>query len=66
MPSGRTFGDAMAEEMGKRKRGFEVFFNGKKTASVITRGDDEFTSALADRFATILARWWNGKVEWPT
>jgi hypothetical protein len=24
---------------------------------------DEFTGALADRYAAIVARWWNGTVE---
>jgi hypothetical protein len=31
--------------------------------SVITRQSDEFTGALADRYAAIVARWWNGTVE---
>lgn len=43
-------------------RGFEVFYNQTQT-SVITRQADEFTCALADRYAAIIARWWNGTVE---
>ena len=62
-----TFGEAMHREMGAQTRGFEVFFLVEKgrinRTSVITRQADEFTGALADRFAQILARWWDGEVE---
>jgi hypothetical protein len=54
-----------------RTRGFEIYFPGaygetKERSSVITRQADEFTNALADQFTKIIARWWNGKVEWPS
>lgn len=54
-----------------RGRGFEIYFPGaygetKQRTSVITRQADEFTSALADQFTKLIARWWNGKVEWPS
>lgn len=50
-------------------REVEVFFSGEHgedQTSVITRHSDEFTSAVADQFARLIARWWNGEVEWPT
>jgi hypothetical protein len=54
-----------------RKRGFEIYFPGpygsrQGQSSVITRLADEFTNALADQFTRIIARWWNGKVKWPS
>jgi len=49
---------------GTPTRGFEVFFTEDQT-SVITRQADEFTSALADQYAKIIARWWKGEIEWP-
>lgn len=54
---------------GEFTRGFEVCFQGKhgeKQTSVITRSADSFTSALADRFTKIIARWWHGEIEWPS
>lgn len=48
-------------------RGFEVFHLSGSSAeahtSVITRQADEFTCALADRYAAIIARWFKGIVE---
>lgn len=62
--AGRSYGELFHEDMQTRTRGFEVFFSVKGgETSVITRQADEFTSALADRFAEIIARWWNGKVK---
>lgn len=52
----------------ERTRGFEVFFQGvgsEDQTSVITRCGDEFTSALADQYTKIIARWWEGTIEWP-
>lgn len=64
---GQTFGEVAHRAAQEETRGFEVFFlveNGKiKQTSVITRHADEFTSALADRYAAIIARWWHGKVQ---
>lgn len=47
-------------------RWFQVYFptNGERT-SVITRHVDSFTGALADRYTEIIAKWWNGEIEWP-
>lgn len=65
----KTVGDIYHEDMQKRTRGFEVFHlveKGRiKQTSVVTRQADEFTGALADRYAEIIARWWSGEVEWP-
>lgn len=62
-----TTGDLMYQAAQEQTRGFEVFFlveKGKiKQTSVITRQADDFTSALADRYAQIIARWWNGAVQ---
>ncbi len=63
----KTWGELMHEDMQTRTRGFEIFFlveNGKiKQTSVITRRADDFTGALADRYAAIIALWWHGKVQ---
>ena len=52
------------------KRGFSVFFlgeHGEQQTSVQTGlGNDAYSNALADRFARIIATWWNGEVEWPS
>jgi len=63
----KTHFSRQAEEANKRgPRCFEVFFSvegGEITqTSVITRQSDEFTGALADRYAAIIARWWGGTV----
>ena len=53
----------------QRTRGFEVFFEGvgvEDQTSVITRQADEFTGALADQYTKIIARWWQGTIEWPS
>lgn len=52
-------------------RGFEIYFPGpygktKERSSIITRQADEFTDALASQYAKIIARYWNGKIEWPS
>lgn len=63
---GRTWGEMMQEELNKQTRGFEVFHDLTHPdghTSVITRQADEFTGALADRYADIIARWWHGIVE---
>ncbi len=64
---GRPSGDVQHEAMQKQTRGFNVFFlvkNGKiDQTSVITRMADEYTGALADGYAAMIARWWNGEVE---
>ena len=48
-------------------RWFQVYFptNGERT-SVITRHQDSFMNCLADRYAGIIARWWNGELEMPS
>lgn len=57
---------------GPTHRGFQVYFpdpvhGPKSRTSVITRHySDSFTSALADRYTDIIARWWNGEVDWPS
>lgn len=56
---------------GAQSRGFEVYFPGgygetKERTSVITRQADDYTSALADAYTTIIARWFQGKVSWPS
>jgi hypothetical protein len=43
-------------------RWFEVWF-GDDCIDVITRFQDDFTNALAKRFASIIAHWWEGKLE---
>ncbi len=67
---GEKFGEILHADMQQRTRGFEVFFSVKKgkieQTSVITRQADEFTGNVADGYAKLIARWWNGKVEWPT
>jgi len=61
-----TTGEALHRAYQERPRCFEVFFlveNDKiEQTSVITRQSDEFTGALADEYAEIIARWWNGTV----
>jgi hypothetical protein len=62
---GTTFGEAQRREMASFSRAFEIYHDtdpGGHT-SVITRATDDFTSALADRYAAIVARWWNGEVQ---
>lgn len=50
-------------------RWFQVYFPAEQAefdkTSVITRHVDSFTNCLADRYTKIIARWWNGEVEWP-
>jgi len=49
-------------------RGFEVWFDSPEITRVTTRGHscDAFTSCLAEEYIRIIARWWNGEVEWPS
>ena len=67
---GTKAGDVLHEAQQKTTRFFEVFFlveGGKiEQTSVITRHCDEFTDNVADGLAKIYARWWNGKVRWPS
>jgi len=69
-PHAQTRLRAEEEMFAEFKRGFSVFFkgeHGEEQTSVITGlGNDAFSNALADRFAKIIARWWNGEVEWPS
>lgn len=55
---------------GDQERFFEVYFPreelGRGRTSVITRQTDRYTSCLADEFARIIAKFWDGEVEWPT
>ena len=51
----------LASEMAERERAFEVFHDGH--TSVITRQCDAYTDRVADGFAALIARWWNGVVE---
>lgn len=49
-----------------RGRGFEVWIStveGCYVASVRTWEQDDFTSAIADRLAGVIAQFWEGKVE---
>ena len=61
-------GDPFAHPDGDQTRGFQIYFPFErgKTTSVITKLTDSFTSALAKRYTEIIAKWWNGEVEWPT
>lgn len=44
-------------------RGFEVHLHvGDAVVSVVTRHADEFTNAVADEFAAVVARFWGGTV----
>jgi hypothetical protein len=44
------------------ERWFEVWEDDERTyLSVITRQQDEFTAALADRLAEVFARYWQGR-----
>ena len=52
---------AVAAEVHK-SRWFEVFVT-KKNIDVITRQTDEFTNVVADGFATLAARFWDGEEE---
>lgn len=52
---------AYAEEA-KRSRWIEVFL-GDDYVNVVTRSHDEATNALADGFAELVARYWQGKFE---
>lgn len=52
-----------------RTRGFRVFFlgqHGEEQTSVQTSQADEFSSALADQFAKLIARFWHGEIRWPS
>jgi hypothetical protein len=62
------FGDPYAHPGGHATRGFEVYFDKDGRTRITTRGHscDSFTSALARRYTEIIARWWNGEVEWPS
>jgi len=63
------FARNLHERYQKRARGFRIFFldeHGEKQTAVRTWEADDFTGALADRFAKILARFWHGEVRWPT
>jgi len=51
---------AMAEE--KRERWFEVYV-AKDSIDVMTRQMDEVTNNIAEGFAKLCARWWEGKFE---
>lgn len=56
---------AVAEEEKDDERFLEVFFD-EQTAnhfSIITRHADEYTGAVAEGLAQLIARLWNGKVE---
>jgi len=48
-------------------RGFEIWFEDDGTTVITTRAHscDSFTDALVERFTKIIARWWNGEIEWP-
>jgi hypothetical protein len=64
-----TFLDGWDATHGEITRGFEVSFPSKESGrptSVITRSADQYTRALADEFTKIIARWWNGEVDWPS
>lgn len=68
---GKTYGELEHADYQTRTRGFEVYLSVDKKgmidgANVVTRRADEFTDALAGQFTKIIARWWNGKVQWPT
>lgn len=41
-------------------RWFEVFLHDEGTVDVITRSHDDLTNGIAERYASIIARWWNG------
>ena len=45
------------------ERSLEVFAHPEETYSVLTRTADEFTNAVADGFASLVARHWEGKLE---
>jgi hypothetical protein len=46
-----------------RERWIEVWRDGRKSVSVTTRQHDEFTDALADRLAEVIAHGWAGRIE---
>ena len=55
--------DAVEHEMGgakNRERWFEIYCNPDSTYDVLTRHADEFTNAIADGFAALVARYWGG------
>lgn len=65
-PLRRTHGDEW--QVGRLKpveRQIEVVVYENGELDVLTRLQDEYTSALADRLATIFARGWNGVVDDP-
>lgn len=64
--AGLTYGEVLHREEQRRTRGFEISFPRDRNTSVITRQADEFTSAVADQFTRLIARWWNGEIKWPT
>jgi len=64
-------GDPFKAHGGTRpKRGFVIYFDEHEPSRIRvntrTHDCDSFTSTLADRYTTIIAKWWNGKVEWPS
>lgn len=62
-----AYSESLKKHYSESTRGFEVFFPKEgASGSVITRQADEFTCALADRYAKIITRWWHGTVEWPS
>jgi hypothetical protein len=64
-------GDPFTDRDGSRaRRGFVVYFDkhapGRVRITTRSHDCDSFTSALAERYTKIIARWWNGEVEWPS
>ena len=62
-------GDPFADHDGNiTNRGFEVYFEKDGRTRVTTRAAycDAFTSALVHRYTEIIAKWWNGKIKWPS
>ena len=61
-------GDPYESPNGDRaQRGFEIYPDEKGKTRVTTRAHycDAFTSALVRRYTEIIAKWWEGTVEWP-
>jgi len=55
-----------ADDLSEENRVIEVFFTERgadEQLSVITRLQDEYTDTVADGLATLLARYWGGKVQ---
>jgi hypothetical protein len=64
-------GDPYAHPNGDHAtRGFEIYFDswapGRTRVTTRAHYCDAFTSALVRRYTKIIAKWWNGEVEWPT